>query len=252
MSRPLSLPRKASHDERLFAAYLNQMGLSAEYEPDIGDSLPDFLVDLPVGEQLIVEVYEPEEKASPGGGWRNPAQAANKLFRSKRKAKQISAAYNVGLPVLCVLGESNSDFNFDPFEIAIAMLGLDAPLRSGKFSDISAIGVVRRFNPTAWRLERSVAERLGSRAECVPSQNWAVAFREAESELSRTGCYRPDASLAYLSVLMNPFADYSFNFAALEGPHDERWNRSGKASPIWFDRVWTGPAVSQRGCDGAG
>jgi hypothetical protein len=126
------------------------------------------------------------------------------------------------------------------------MLGPDGFLRSSKFSDISAIGVVSRFNPSAWKLDRSVVERLGGRAQGASFRDRAIVHSAVENDLSRSGSYRPEASEAYLSLLINLFADYQLDHTAFQGPYDERWDRTGRESPCWFDQVWVGPAANRR------
>ncbi len=246
-SRP-SCPASAPVGNQLFAGYLNQQVIHWEYAPLVGDSRPDFGLLMADGRRMIVEVYEPEEQASPLGGWRNPATLPGKLFRNNHKGKQIAAAHQAGLPLLGVLASTNPrcDFAIEPFEVAIAMFGLDGPFRSGKYSDISAVGVVRSFNPTAWRLERHAATSLGTRADSAGDATWAMALRKSEAELRRSGCYDRHARLAYLSVLVNPFADLPFDTSKFEGPHDERWDRTGQASPSWVGKTWEGPKVWQR------
>jgi hypothetical protein len=248
LSRRSSCPHSAPPGNELFAGYLNQQAIFWEYAPEVGDSRPDFGLLLKDGQRLIAEVYEPEEPASLLGDWRNPAKLPGKLFRNNHKGKQIAAAHQAGLPVLGVLASTNPrcDFAIEPFEVAIAMFGLDGPFRSGKFSDISAVGVVRSFNPTAWRLDRHAATSLGSRAASADEGAWAMALLTSEAELLRSGRYDPHARLAYLSVLVNPFADIPLNASVFEGPHDERWDRTGQPSPSWIGKTWEGPGVWQR------
>ena len=216
MTRRWSLPSSATAGERLFAAYLNQCALEGDFQVSVGDSCLDFTLHLPGGQQLLVEVYEPTEKALPQGGWRKPEYLAAKLFRSNHKAKQFRAAQEAGLPLLCVLAGAGSDFDISPLDIAIAMCGLDAPLRSQKFSEVSAVAVVGSFNPTEQQLDRHL------------------------------GSYDPEARQAYLALVVNPFANRPFDWNVFEGPHDERWDRTGLPSPEWIGLVWQGPLAHHR------
>lgn len=238
--------RPRSDDERLVAAYLDQRGLPWVHEPDVGGRRLDFVAQIAAG-PVALEVYEPRLSLPNRVGSFDSIAPIEGLF-SDRKRKQIKAAKEAGLPLILVVGSSNSDIPYDVHSAAGVMFGrpglrmaidpegiasdpeptrLDpGKLQTQANRGVSALALVRRFNPTAWRL-RSAWRSVGligrppvhtarARAEVVGRMT------ETESALTKSGVFLPDARLARLVVLHNPFALNQLP-PSFAGPHDDQY-----------------------------
>jgi len=254
-----------SPGERLFAAYLRQRGLSWEREPDVRGSRPDFVVRHPVME-FASEVYEPVLRLPPGGGWFDSYPPLRRSFKG-RKSRQAKAVKDAGLPFVVVLGRTNSDVPFQPEIVAGAMFGnvsVEVPLDStggesrtvfgggGRVQrkqnrGVSAVAILSSFNPTYWRVEQVMADRLGVEPSWRPNMSPASAkreqvasarvMREIHDHMAATGDYIVTAQLAKLTVLHNPYADHPIGLDVLNGPHDVQWANTER------DGIWGyGPA----------
>jgi hypothetical protein len=178
-----------SDGERLFAAYLRQRHLPWKYEREVNGRHPDFSVDHSEG-TFVAEVYEPEIRLPEGGGWFESYTGLRRVFEG-RKAKQIRAVKNAGLPYLAVVGATNCDMPLQPLMMAGAMfgnlavtfkVGSDDPIdpeltrtifggggrvQPHHYRGVSAVAILERFNPTKWRLDAAMETRLAA----IPS--WA-------------------------------------------------------------------------------
>ncbi len=236
-------PQTKSTGERLCAAYLRQRGWSTEYEKLVGSPKHDFTAHYSTGD-FIMEVYEPEETVEASRAFvRDPAAMPSKLFKKPNKQRQIAAAHSGGLPFVGVLVATNC-LDIAAIDIAIAMMGINGYIGSTSFNAVSGIAVVERFNPTAWKIPAAVDERLGSRADGA-RMGGAVVILEASRDLAASGAHDPMYSVARLSILLDPFSDNPLDTSLFPGPHDEIWERTGKAGPEWFGKVAEGRLIHE-------
>jgi hypothetical protein len=247
-----------SDGERLVAAYLSQRGFHhfSEYERPVGGKLLDFSVDHP-DQSFVMEVYEPHIRIPKNGGWFSSYDGLRGMFE-RNKREQIRAAKNAGLPFVGVLARTNSDIDFGPDLVAGAMFGdltINMPIaeggesldvergvtafgsggkvQPGQMRGVSAVAIVRRFNPTAWKLTKELNARTAGlpswHAGMTEGESLAIQTRmadiatEIEHQFLRSGTYDPAAAVARLIVLHNPYADRSLWLDILNGPHDEQW-----------------------------
>lgn len=238
----------ASDGERLVSAYLRWRSLAYEFEPEIGGRNLDFLVDSPWG-PIVLEVYEPQLKLPNRAGSFDSIEPITKAFEA-RKRLQIRAVKNAGFPLVMVIASTNSDIAFDSHALQGAMHGrpgvrfpldsddpgadaewtfLDgARVQPERNRGVAALALVRRFNPTRWRLEAAWRERgLGTEsAKAARSQGDLAdkieAMREIERALIRRGVFDPEAAVARLIIHHNPYAAYPIprEFA---GVHDDQF-----------------------------
>jgi hypothetical protein len=157
------------------------------------------------------------------------------------------------LPFVLVLARTNADMSFDPTIVAGAMFGnvsIQVPLGrddvdtkivfglGGRLQrrlnrSVSAVAVLNVFNPTSWRVEQAMADRLGGEPSWRPSASQADVVREQtavlcatieiEEQLRVSGAYLPDARLVKLIVLHNPYATHPLGFEVLNAFHDVQW-----------------------------
>lgn len=261
-----------SSGERLFAAYLRQYRLTSDREPLIGGRRPDFLVHHPAV-PFVAEVYEPELRLPPGGGFIDSYPAFRRAFKA-RKGDQIKAVKEAGLPCVLVLARTNSDIRFQPEIVAGAMFGnvgvvfaLDDPDAAGRTvfggggrvqpemnRGVSAVAVLEGFNPTWYRAEEAVAARLGKgmpwRADLTAGEvareqtEIARVANEVYEHMTVTGDFNPDARVAKLTVFHNPFAAHPIGLDILGGAHDVQWHRTTNADgEVAYGPVKWGPLV---------
>jgi len=175
----VSEPR--SPGELLLAAYLRDRGLAFDFEPLVEGAHPDFVVEHPVG-RLVLDVFEPELRLT-DGGWVDPYAPLRRIFES-RKRHQASAAARSGLPFVHVLAETNMAVpietmflvgalfgdiqvqvppgpgGFDPAADARFGTGRNRRLQPTMNTSVSAVAVVRAFNPTLAAFERRAHDSL--------------------------------------------------------------------------------------------
>jgi hypothetical protein len=231
----------ATDGERLLAAYLRQRRLHHRYEAPVGGRNPDFLVVHPIGE-IVMEVFEPHLRLPSRVGSFDSVEPVLGAFE-KRKRRQVQAAANQGIPTVVVIASTNSDIPFDMFALGGAMFGrlgirfsTDAPedqettfLGPGRTqphlnTSYSALAVVRRFNPTRWRLDMAWAVRAQPGTDLSSRELTEVSIRRREiaEEMERIGTYDPTAALARLVILHNPYAKVRLPFE-FGGPHDHQY-----------------------------
>jgi hypothetical protein len=225
------------------AAYLRQRRFSFVYEPSIRGRNPDFVVDTNVG-RVALEVFAPRLHLPAKSGSFDSVAPVLGAFE-KRKRKQIGAAVDEGLPAILVVASTNSDVPFDEFAIGGAMFGrpgirfrlghaeeaISTFLGPGRTqpqlnTSYSAMALVRRFNPTLWRLRLAWSTLLRSEPGTKSSRALGETFvrrQEVESELTNRGIFDPSAALARFIVLHNPYArvPLPLEFA---GMHDEQYS----------------------------
>jgi len=242
--------------EFLFAAYLRQGGLAWEYEREVNGRHPDFSIDHPTG-TIVAEVFEPGLRLPAGGGWFDSYKPLRGAFKD-RKAKQIKVVKEAGHPYVAVVASTNADLSFQPQIVAGAMFGnlatefalSDEPiatqtgrtvfggggrLQVDQFRGVSAVAILERFNPTRWKLQAAIDERLA----VVPSDPLGMTasqIREAQAAIVRittetedrflaSGDYDPHARLARVTVLHNPRSLHVLDIRAFDQFHDVQWGR---------------------------
>jgi hypothetical protein len=245
--------RPTSPGECLFAAHLRQRRLGWDFEAPVGGRAPDFTVRHPAGD-IVCEVYEPEIRLPPQGGAFSSYPALRSLFEA-RKRKQAKAASGAGHRFMYVVGRANSDIEIDPSIMAGAMLGDlgvtfpafvdgDEPpgfdpgeharsvfgsnrrLQPAMNTSVSAVAIVRSFNPTLWRFELASRERFrgyGPVRDLRDAYQRAVVREEIATSMDDAGAIDLAAARARLIVLHNPFASSPISLDAFGGPHDEQW-----------------------------
>ena len=230
----------------MVAAYLDQRGFRWEHEPQVGTRNLDFVAQTSAG-PVALEVYEPRLTLPSRVGSFDSVAPVEGLF-SARKRKQIKAAKETALPLVLVVGSAHSDVPYDVFSVAGVMFGRPgirmlvgpegaasepeaALLGPGKVQPsvnrgVSAVALVRRFNPTLWRLRAAwrSARLIGRPPANSPRARREVLERmtQIQSELVERGVYLPAARLARLIIVHNPFAlmPLPLSFA---GPHDDQY-----------------------------
>lgn len=245
-----------SEGERLVAAYLNQRMLAWEHEPEVGGRHLDFVAQS-AGGTVALEVYEPHLTLPNRVGSFDSIEPVEGAF-SDRKRKQIKAAKEAGLPLVLVIGSANSDIAYDEFSIAGVMFGrpgvrmavhpegiagdpVSAFLGPGRVQrevnrGVSALALVRRFNPTHWRLQAAWrSKRLVGRSKAASRREQREIYERMsamEAQLSRRGVYDPEARVARLVIAHNPFATnpLPLRFA---GPHDDQYGAIGDSTLEW-------------------
>jgi hypothetical protein len=266
--------------ERLLWAYLRQRGYDgfSEYEKLIEGKNPDAFVDHP-DQPFVMEVYEPEIKLPPGGGAFSSYEGLRGMFERNKK-EQIRAAKKAGLPFVGILARTNSDVDFGPDLVVGAMFGnlemrfpiaedgesFDAErgvlgfgqggkVQPSQMRGVSAIAILRSFNPTLWKMEAEFLKRTAgiqtSRAGMSESERMAgqdaIAriATEVQEESIRSGAFDPSAAIARLIVLHNHHADRSLRLDILNGPHDEQWMAYRDAGSDLYGERWKGSLIHE-------
>jgi hypothetical protein len=264
--------RPESPGECLFAAYLRQRCLGWDFEAPVGGRAPDFTVHHPAGD-VVCEVYEPEIRLPRQGGAFSSYPALRSLFAA-RKRKQAKAAGRAGHRFMYVVGRANSDIEidasimagamlgdlgvtipvfvdgnepagFDPGEHARNIFGSNRRLQPAMNTSVSAVAVVRSFNPTLWRLELASHERFRGRR---PARDLRDAYRRAvireelATSMHDSRAIDLNAARARLIVLHNPFASSPINLDVFGGPHDEQWaSTESEVGQLEYGPVAQGP-----------
>jgi hypothetical protein len=115
---------------------------------------------------------------------------------------------------------------FDPIEHSRVIFGRNRKLQPELNTTVSAVALIRSFNPTLWRLEQASAERF---AQYGPARDFGDAAARAFTreqichDLNDRGVINLDARVAHLIVLHNPFAANRIDLDVFGGPHDEQW-----------------------------
>lgn len=251
-----------SDGERLFAAYLRQRQIPYEFE--VGEQRrPDFQVHHPIT-RVVCEVYEPTVRLPPQAGPFDSVSPLRGAFQG-RKRRQGAEARSAGVPYVVVLGSANSDVGLDVFSVAGAAFGnvgvsfsIDpatgrtgpvettfgsgARLQPAINTRYSAVIRLTKFNPTQYRVERSVKDRL-SRGKPSLRETWRVV-REVHDHFAATAEFDPEAALARVTVLHNLHASTPLPMEVFGGPHDEHWGTvwddeaNGRYTRLATGRLW--------------
>jgi hypothetical protein len=262
---------EVTEGERLFTVYLRQRRLTSQREPWVGGRRPDFLVEHPDG-NFAAEVYEPEVHLPASGGSFDSYPALRRAFQG-RKADQVKAMRQAGVPCVLVLARTNADIKFQPEIVAGSMfgnIGVQIPLDDSdaetrtifmgggrvqpmRNRGVSAVAILECFNPTWYRAEEAVAARLGEGMKWYPGIPHAAVVREGAAivrvteevyeHMTTTGDYIPDARVARLIVLHNPYATHPFGLDVFDGPHDVQWARTTTMGDIRYGPVKWGRLV---------
>lgn len=239
----------ATESEALFAAYLDDRGLTYEYEREFGGRPLDFFVTHPTLGAVVCEVTEITTMEP--AGWVDPYRAAREKIKEKQKQGRALTGefpYVIVLrfavlhpPVdMIVTGAMYGDIGvtipIDPAtggpppgaEWQVAPLG-GGRMQPERNTTISAIAVIEQFNPTKAAVERAIAARLPER----PS--FEEAWRVTREEYARPR-YQDDARLPRLDVFHNLHAAMPVPREFFAGPHDALWDLAGDA----YTRTWTG------------
>lgn len=265
-----------SPDEALVAAYLRQRRFSYAREPLVNGRNPDFVVEHPSG-RFAIEVHKPVDRLPSGGGWFDPYPAFRRTFEG-RKYEQANRSQGWP-PVRRCHRWPSMDIGVDPAIVAGAMFGelaVRIPVRldgsTGDVADaaaptnvfgpgsrlqparnraISAIGVITALNPTLWRPQAAIRERVTARRPAAPARRAgrddAAASRAICAifeEFKRRGLWDEQARVARMVVLHNPHADIPLSRDVFTGPHDEQWAEAPQDGGSWvFGPVWRGERV---------
>ena len=231
----------ATDGERLVAAYIRQRRLRYLFEPEVGGRNPDFVVETPTG-PVVLEVFEPHLKLPSRAGSFDSIKPVLGAFET-RKRRQMQAGAGEGFPAVVVIGSTNSDIPYDTFALSGAMFGRQGvsfplgqpdeavstflgPGATGptKNTSYDALAGIKRFNPTKWRVDRASATRAAIADGDSNREVWEAIWRREEiaQELLESGLYDPDAAVARLVILHNPFAKVPlpYEFAWL---HDDQY-----------------------------
>jgi hypothetical protein len=266
-----------------FERYLQERGLHAAYEPDIGGRNPDFLVSHPVA-TFAAEVYEPvmEEMSSRSGFLPSPYEKYRGAFQA-RKRKQIAAVKGAGYCYVAVLASTHTTTTINPAFMAGAMFGElqwswpidpqgDGDLRNGRMTfgsgaalqpalmrGVSAVGLIDIFNPTQHVLDEAIAEvteprnedwqrRVATLTDEEFEQHCATAFEEADKvarRLVKSGEYDPTAETIRIIGLHNPYAQFPLPKQCLSGPYDEQWGIVSRDGRSAYGPLAYGPLIGE-------
>jgi hypothetical protein len=231
-----------SPGEELFVSYLDSRGLSFEREPLIGGRQPDFLASVG-GIEVACEVYEPEiwlpRRQNPDGTTDPMGAFMDSYTRLRhgfeaRKQDQIKAFSAAGYSVLLVFAETASEIPFDPVLVAGAMYGNlqvsfpvgddqteNPPAQMGfggggrvqasRRRGLSAVAILKDFNPGVWQIERTLDLRLrqaGLDRSLASSKRWAEAWEVICAVYAEAADDGWDANerATRLEVIHNPYA----------------------------------------------
>lgn len=131
---------------------------------------------------------------------------------------------NISVQIPIYLGEGPSPP--DPPE-SKTVFGSGAKLQSEMNTSVSAVAILRVFNPTLWHVHRATEERLQKELARDFDAVWR-ASTEAEEQAIEAGVFDPEARLARLILLHNPHAAFKLDLDRFGGPHDDQWALAGE------------------------
>lgn len=271
---------KDTAGEQLAAAYLHQRGFDrfAERHRPVGGKKLDWTVDHPA-QPFGFEVYEPEIHLPEGGGWFSSYEGLRGMFKNN-KMKQIRAAKEAGLPFVGGLARTNAGIDFSPDIVAGAMFGdittvmpigpggegfdptqaittfgKDGKVQPKQMRGVSAVAIIRDFNPTLWRMEGELEVRTAKlpkwHAGMSDEESHEIQvemtrmFGDIEEHFTSTGAYDPAARVTRFIVLHNPYADYPLRLDILSGPHDEQWMGFSEEGVPKYGERWRGHLIHE-------
>lgn len=191
--------------------------------------------------RVICEVYSPELILRNRVGSADPFGPILGAFGG-RKRSQGAQAKAEGLPYVVVISSDNSHISFGAFELLVGAFGGRRALQPFKNTRYSAIAVISRLNPTLHKFERALKQRLppGSSFDTV----WRVSSELCDEMVAR-GSYDPDAAVARLKVVHNPWAATPLPREFFGGPHDEQFEVVDRGGVRHLERCWAGWRVHE-------
>jgi hypothetical protein len=249
-----------SEGERQLASYLDDLGIPWEREALVGGKRPDYLVAYEP-HPVALEVYEPEIRLPRGTVFHFDSAPHLRQVYEGRKQEQAQAAKNAGVRFAFVFGETQSEMPLGPVTMAAAMFGqvavqfpiwlgegaapLGAPesktvfgrgarLQPGQNTSVSAVAILRIFNPTLRRLQELYLPRLEGLDNADAVLDVIIA---AEEEAIAAGIFEAEARRARLIVLHNPYAHLPIEVGTFTGPYDEEWGLQDEG----YTRIAAGP-----------
>lgn len=228
--------------EVLFERYLRQrVELTAEYEARVSGRRPDFQVVGPTA-QAVCEVYSPQVLLSPGGGPFDSFGPLRGAFKS-RKRGQGEDAKATGTPYVVVVSAANSPVGFGAFELMVGMFGGPRRIHSGQNTRFSALAVVSAFNPTAWRIEKSIAAADGGTEHSL-EEAIAQSLCTME-ELEARGVYERTAEAVRLDIVHNPWAANPLPLELFGGAWDRQYRFDTTTPTGELLAIWEGDRVHE-------
>lgn len=247
--------------ELLFEAYLQTVGLEYGYEHEIDGRHPDFWIPSSDAPAVVCEVTEVQKDLPGRVGSFDAARPVR--AKIKKKAKQGKGLGALRIPFVVVLrsrswpldqvtvpgamfGRVGITMPFDPakgaFEAdeARPAFGRDAQLQPDQHPHVSAVAVLRLFNPTLRSAEAVPYDRLRDLRE-QPDVDLAAIFEatcQVFEELEADAMFEPDALEPRLVVYRNVHAVNPLPSELLAGPYDECWGG--------FDGLWVQTSLGVR------
>lgn len=231
--------------------YFEFIGVGWERHPTIGGMNPDFAVDV-AGQCVVSEVYEPELRLTGRVGTFDSVGKLRAAFEG-RKRKQARATARAGLPYLLVIGSANSSITYDDHAVTGAMFGrvgvtwqvdtgTGEPLTEPRLAHldgaktqptmntgISAVALLRTFNPTLRRLQEAwaAADPPATRPRWPNSTfEERVEFLERRQriadDVAAHGEFDAGAQCSRLIIYRNPWARNPIPMA-FGGPYDDHF-----------------------------
>lgn len=246
--------------EAHFETYLDAHHLSYRYEEPAGGARPDYWIDHLNG-TVVCEVRHVTASIGNRIGNRFGAFDPYKPLAKavKRKSKQGRALDGIH-PYVVVLwapdwgvgdiaaagalfGRVGISFPVDEatgtgdLDRASNTFGRDATLHPGTRSHISAVAVLRRFNPTLRDAEDEISGRLDAVGRDTIETGLPIIYDVFERR-QNDGRFDPDARQPRLTVMHNPDATLPLPGGVLQGPYDEHWSEVDGI----YGRQWVGEA----------
>jgi hypothetical protein len=242
--------------ERVFEAYLADIGATWEYEPEIGGRCPDYLVHSPAGDVLCeIEDFgqgdidrKVQAHLKRKGVWAGAvypyARIREKLDAASDQLREFKGRY----PCVVVLHNPGVMVDLGTEIVAAAMFGnlafviavdptgqrppvergtqftpRKAKLRRCQNTTISAVAVLEYFRPHAHLLDEALARRSTKRHP--PAWPTREEVEEALDIVARVRGQHPeiDREVPRLRVVHNIYAGMPLAAEAFPGLYDEHW-----------------------------
>jgi len=230
-------PRTRS--EILFEEYLERLKIAYEVELQVDGttSRPDYWIRSQCDQQFAVvcEVSQIEKQLDTSQSpWYDGAiPFPNKV---KKKQRQGRGLIEMGLPYVVVIdqglwpghptnlmttlfGQHRHDYENDG-----AWSHQPGLLSESRYTHLSAVAIMKEFNPKKRVLQREVERRLGE-SERSLAEIWK-ASEQAIQALSQNGQYEVDGIAVALTWVKNPYATVQLPIGYPAGRFDTWWDRS--------------------------